>query len=204
MRNWFLVFAFIFSTSLFCQNQISFGEMKLPVRMTRTIGVSGSAGWNGLVGFGATLQYYISPHFGLDGGAGLASTGFKFAGRLRYLFLEKNFTPLIGAGYIYSTGFPGQVLELEDATTGEMLIIEVLPSSFIQVVGGVEVVINKGFFAMATMGYAIQINNNLNYISGTPSADTERIMQIVYGPGIVMEFSVGYIFGNKGKFRGKL
>lgn len=182
---------------------MKFGEIELPVRMTRTIGASGSIGWNGIVGMGVTLQYYISPHFGLDAGAGLALSGYKFSGRLRYLFLKKNFTPLVGVGYIYSTGFPGQILELEETDTGNTIIVEILPSSFIQIVGGMEVVANKGFFVMFNIGYAIQVNDNINLLAGTPSGSTERALKILYGSGIVMEFSVGFIFGNKGKYRGK-
>jgi hypothetical protein len=185
------------------QNQVNFGEMNLPVRMTRNIGVSGTWGWNGLTGLGATLQYYISPHFGLDAGLGLALSGYKFSGRVRYLFLEKNFSPLIGVGYIYSTGFPGQLTDFEDED-GRTVTVEILPSSFIQIVGGIEFVVNGGFFMMANLGYAIQINDNVNYIAGSPSANFDRAMQIIYRNGIVFEISIGYIFGNKGKFKGKL
>lgn len=197
----FLLFVFISSFS-FTQNQINFGEMNLPVRMTRTIGISGSLGWNGLVGFGPTLQYYISPHFGLDAGLGLALSGYKFSGRVRYLFLDKNFSPLIGVGYIFSTGFPGQATEYEDED-GNFVVVEVLPSSFIQIVGGIELVVNKGFFIMANLGYAIQINDNINYISGNPSQSLDRALSIIYRSGIIMEFNIGYIFGNKGRFKGK-
>lgn len=199
-----LIFSLLFfiSSLLVAQNQVNFGELRLPVRMTRTIGVSGTLGWNGLTGLGATLQYYISPHFGLDAGLGLALSGYKFSGRVRYLFLEKNFSPLIGVGYIYSTGFPGQYTDFEDED-GRIVTVEVIPSSFIQIVGGIEFVVDKGFFMMANLGYAIQINDNVNYVSGIPSASFDRAMQIIYRSGIVLEFSIGYIFGNKGKFKGK-
>lgn len=196
--------ALLFTSSILTsQNQVDFGEMRLPIRMTRTIGVSGTWGWNGLTGLGATLQYYISPHFGLDAGLGLALSGYKFSGRVRYLFLEKNFSPLVGVGYIFSTGFPGQFTEFEDED-GKYITVEILPSSFIQIVGGIEFVVDGGFFMMANLGYAIQVNDNVNYISGSPSETFDRAMQIVYRSGIVFEISIGYIFGNKGKFKGKL
>ena len=200
-----LFFAILISilTSVSAQNQINFGELKLPVRMTRTIGLSGSMGWNGIVGFGATLQYYITPHIGLDAGAGLAMSGYKFSGRLRYIILEKNFSPIVGVGYIYSTGLTNQALEITDSISGTTAIVEILPSSFIQIVVGAELLVNKGFFMMATMGYAIQIKSNVSLLSGTTNSNIDTYLQRWYGSGIVMEFSIGYVFGNKGKFNGK-
>lgn len=200
MKHWLGIFLVFCSLSVLAQKEGTFGQMEinLPVRLTHTFGISGSMGWNGLVGFGATFQYYVSPHFGFDAGAGLAMTGFKFGGRVRYLFLEKNFTPLVGVGYIYSTGFPDSYFEFEESS-GNIFIIELLPSSFIQIVGGVEFVVKNGFFMMATMGYAIQVESNINLISGYPSADSERQMQILYGSGFVMEYGIGFIFPNKKK-----
>lgn len=193
----------LFSLSVISQNQINFGEMKLPVRMTRTIGVSGSLGWNGIVGVGATLQYYITPHIGLDAGAGIAMSGFKFSGRLRYIILEKNFSPIVGVGYIYSTGLTDQILEITDSISGTSAMVEILPSSFIQIVAGAELLVNKGFFVMMTMGYAIQVNTNVSLLAGSTNSAIDTYLRRWFGSGIVMEFSIGYVFGNKGRFKGK-
>lgn len=190
-------------TSVSAQNQVNFGELKLPVRMTRTIGLCGSMGWNGIVGFGATLQYYITPHIGLDAGAGLAMSGFKFSGRLRYIILEKNFSPIVGVGYMYSTGLTNQALEITDSISGTTALVEILPSSFIQIVVGAELLVSKGFFMMVTMGYAIQVKSNVSLLSGSTNSNIDTYLQRWYGSGIVMEFSIGYVFGNKGKFKGK-
>jgi len=171
--------------------------------MTHTIGITGSMGWNGLVGIGPTLQYYISPHFGFDAGAGIAMSGFKIAGRVRYIFLEKNFSPIIGAGYIYSTGLSGQSFEISDSLTGTKCIVEILPSSFLQFIGGAELLINKGFFVLATMGYAYQISTNISLISGKTNKNIDTFLRRRYGSGIVMELSIGYIFNNKGKYKGR-
>ena len=203
MRFLFIVLFFTVITLASAQNQINFGELKLPVRMTRTVGVSGSLGWNGIVGVGATLQYYITPHFGLDAGAGIAMSGFKFSGRLRYIILEKNFSPIVGVGYMYSTGLTDQALELTDSTSGTTAIVEVLPSSYIQIVVGAELLINKGFFVMFTMGYAVLVNDNISLLSGSTNQAIDTFLRRRYGSGIVTEFSIGYIFGNKGRYRGK-
>jgi hypothetical protein len=196
--SWFIVI------TMFCSAQkvINFGEIKLPVRMTHTIGASISVGWNGLVGIGPTLQYYISPHVGLDAGAGIALSGYKFAGRVRYIFLEKNFSPIVGIGYVYSTGLSGQLLEISDSLTGTKCIVEILPSSLLQFVGGAELLINKGFFVLATMGYVYQINSNISLISGKTNKNIDTFLRRRYGSGPVIEFSIGYVFSNKGKYRG--
>lgn len=203
MRLFFIGLLLVFSIAVISQNQVNFGEMKLPVRMTRTIGASGSMGWNGIVGIGATLQYYITPHIGLDAGAGLAASGYKFSGRLRYIILEKNFSPIVGVGYMYSTGHLDQILEVTDSLTSTTVQVEILPSSFIQIVAGAELLVNKGFFVMMTVGYAIQVNTNISLLSGTPNSAINTYLKRWYGSGIVMEFSIGYVFGNKGKFKGK-
>lgn len=171
--------------------------------MTHTIGVSGSLGWNGLTGIGATLQYYITPHFGLDAGAGIAMSGYKFSGRLRYIILEKNFSPIIGVGYIYSTGLKDQALEIKDSISGTSCIVEILPSSFIHIIVGAELLINKGFFVMVGIGYAYQVNSNVSLISGSINKAIDRFLQRRYGSGPVMEFSIGYVFSNKGKYKGR-
>lgn len=137
----------------------------------------------------------MSTHIGLDAGAGISSVGYKFAGRLRYLILEKNFTPMVGAGFIYGTGFPNRLIELEyDGTTITFILNK---SPFIQVVGGFDFVASNGFFLMADMGYAFLLNENVELVSGNPTADMQTTMDIVYGSGIVLEISIGYIFSNK-------
>jgi len=175
--------------------QQSYKDIVLPVRLSHGFGISGNMGWNGLTGIGITVQSYMSTHIGLDAGAGLSSVGYKFAGRLRYLILEKNFTPMVGAGFIYGTGYPNQLIEYEyDGTT----IIYVLNRSpYIQLVGGFDFVASNGFFIMANMGYAILLTENVELISGIPTADMQTIMNITYGSGLVMEVSIGYIFPKK-------
>jgi hypothetical protein len=83
------------------------------------------------------------------------------------------------------------------------VLVEILPSSFLQFVGGAELLINKGFFVMMTMGYAYQINSNISVISGSSNQKIDVFLRRRFGSGIVMEFSVGYVFSNKGKFKGR-
>jgi len=196
-----IVIIFFFAKSSFAQQK--FGEMDLPVRMTHTLGVSGNLGWNSLTGVGITLQYYIIPKIALDGGVGISAEGYKFSLRGRYIFLKKKFSPFVGAGFIYGTGIHGQSISLEDVDTGDEIIFEMLPSRFLQFVGGAEYVAKGGFFLMFNLGYAYLLNENINIISGSPSSQMKQVMRIAYGSGIVLEVSIGYIFKNKG-YRGKL
>ena len=188
----FLFFLFVFAGSAQYTN---LSEIKLPVRLTHGFGISGNMGWNSLTGVGISVQSYMSTHIGLDAGAGISSVGYKFAGRLRYLILEKNFTPMIGAGFIYGTGLPNQLIEFEyDGTTITFILNK---SPYVQIVGGFDFVASNGFFIMADMGYAILLYENIKPISGIPTADMQSAMDLVYGSGIVIEVSIGYIFPKK-------
>jgi len=184
----------IYSSS---EGQQFVNDIKLPIRMTRSFGVSGNIGWNSLTGFGITVQNYFTPQIALDAGVGLSTLGVKFGGRVRYLFLTKNFSPFVSAGYIYGMGSNSNELELED-NDGNIKRFVVEPSNFIQLNGGIEYVSNGGFFIMTGIGYALLLNDNILLTSGNPPSD-EMIyfLNVLYGSGIVVEVSVGYIFGRK-------
>lgn len=176
-------------------SQQNYKDIVLPIRLTNGFGISGNMGWNSLTGVGLSVQSYMSTHIGLDAGAGISSVGFKFAGRFRYLILEKNFTPMIGAGFIYGTGLPNQLLELEyDGTTITYILNR---SPYVQIVGGFDFVASNGFFIMADLGYALLLNDNIEIVSGFPTADMQTSMDMVFGSGIVIEISIGYIFPKK-------
>ena len=184
----------IYSSS---EGQQFVNDIKLPIRMTRSFGVSGNTGWNSLTGFGITIQNYFTPQIALDAGVGLSTLGVKFGGRVRYLFLTKNFSPFVSAGYIYGMGSNSNELELED-TDGSLIRFVVEPSNFIQLSGGIEYVSNGGFFIMTGIGYALLLNDNIILSSGsTPSDEMKSFLNVLYGSGFVVEVSVGYIFGRK-------
>ncbi|NOX87284.1 MAG: hypothetical protein GXO86_15225 [Chlorobi bacterium] len=193
----FILFILLFSGPVSAQVK-KFGELELPVRMTRTLGINGNIGWNSLTGFGIGMQYYVIPKVALDGGVGISSTGYKFSIRGRYIFLKKNFSPFAGTGFIYSTGSFDRAVTIEDVNTGHDITFKLLPSRFLQFVVGGDLVTNGGFFLMFDLGYAYLLNDNIVIVSGTPSQDMDRVMRIAYGSGIVFEVSIGYIFKNKG------
>lgn len=200
----FLVLAFVL-TSLISHSQMKFGDMELPVRMTRTFGLSANLGLKSLTGLGVTFQYYIAPKVGLDAGVGISNYGYNFSGRLRYIFLKNNFSPLVSAGFIYGTGSFNQIVALSDVETSEEIWIDINPCRFIQIVGGAELVAKKGFFLMFSAGISILVHDNpYEIIQGNPSEAMESSLNTIYGTGFSTEVSIGYIFGNKGKYRGKL
>ena len=185
---------FIYSNS---KGQQFVNDIELPIRMTRSFGVSGNTGWNSLTGFGVTIQNYFTPKIALDAGVGLSTLGVKFGGRVRYLFLTKNFSPFVSVGYIYGMGSRSNELELED-TDGSIVRFVVEPSNFIQLSGGIEYVSNGGFFIMTGIGYSLLLNDNILLTSGnSPSEEMRSLLKILYGSGVAVEVSVGYIFGRK-------
>jgi len=143
----------IISIVLFFTLSVSIAQLEmptieeLPVRMTRSFGISLDMGWNALVGFGPTIQYFISPHVGIDGGFGLSATGFKLGTRGRYLFLESIFTPFVGAGFNYGMGFGGAGLAvLSNDDNGNVIDYYIKPSAFLQLTVGGDLVTRGGLF----------------------------------------------------------
>ena len=195
-----IVLFFTFSTS-FAQLEMPSIE-DLPVRMTRSLGVSMDMGWNGIVGFGPTFQYFVTPHVGIDGGVGLASTGIKFGGRVRYLFLEKKFSPFVGLGVNHGLGSGEGIISLEDPNNGNIIGIIVKPSTFLPITVGGDLLTGSGFFILFNLGYSVLVSGeNVELKYGTPTDYQEKFMDISYGSGIVFEIGMGIIFKNKRGYR---
>jgi hypothetical protein len=186
------------------QEQVAFdAEFDIPVRMTRTFGLSGNIGLKSLTGFGVSFQYYVAPKFALDGGVGVSNYGFNLAGRGRYIFTSGNFAPFVSAGFIYGTGSSGQPVVISDIETGNEIGFVLDPSRFVQIMGGGELVARKGFFLMFGAGISILTNpDNYEVVHGNPSQAMYDYLNFVYGTGFCTEVSIGYIFGNKKGYRG--
>ncbi len=202
----------IISIVLFFTLSVSIAQLEmptieeLPVRMTRSFGISLDMGWNALVGFGPTIQYFISPHVGIDGGFGLSATGFKLGTRGRYLFLESIFTPFVGAGFNYGMGFGGAGLAvLSNDDNGNVIDYYIKPSAFLQLTVGGDLVTRGGFFLLFDMGYSILLSeDNIVIVSGTPTVNQQQGLKGFHGSGIVVEVGMGFIFKNKRGYRGSL
>ena len=197
MKNLILSIALFFSlATTFAQLEMPAIE-DLPVRLTRSFGISMDLGWNGLVGVGPTIQYFVSPHVGIDGGIGLSSTGFKLGARGRYLFLEKKFTPFVGAGFNYGFGAGDEQNTIMHDDNGNIINYYVKPSAFMQLTAGGDLLTDGGFFLLFDLGYSILLSGeNTVIVSGTPTDLQQQAMQGAFGSGIVIEIGIGFFFKN--------
>jgi len=173
-----------------------FGKEQLAIREVRRAAVTANIGWNSLTGVGVTYHQYVAKQMGVDLGLGLSLTGFKFGGRFRYLFMEKNFSPFVSGGLMYGLGFGDSELEL--VSNGNSFHYTIGPSPFGQIGGGIEYLSKGGFLIMANIGYAILLNSgNYEITRGVATPEDLSIMDVMFGSGIVMEFTIGYAFGGK-------
>ncbi len=172
-----------------------FGKEQLAVRDLRSSAIAGSIGWNGLSGVGVSFRIYPTTKVGVEAGLGLASTGFKLGVRGKYLFSDKNFTPVVGAGFLYGTGSSLDITY--DATSSQPeYTYQVKASPFLQIVGGFEYMCNGVFLIGFDAGYAALLNGT-NYVitSGSPTKETLTAMDIALGSGIVLDITIGFAFG---------
>ncbi len=169
-------------------------EEEVPNRVKRNFAISSELAWNGLTGLGIQAIYFPIPHLAIDGGLGLSTFGLKLGARARYLFTKKKFTPYVGLG-IMTTPNSIENVELEDQDTGEYIYLDSEPSSFIQFVGGGELVTGSGFLFGFNLGWAHSVNEE-NYVitSGTPSEDMQTIIDWLYGSGLVIGLNFGWAF----------
>ncbi|MFK5855909.1 MAG: hypothetical protein QM503_07240 [Bacteroidota bacterium] len=177
---------------------VNLGQKTLAIREIRRDAITGNIGWNSLTGIGISYHHYLGKQLGIEAGVGLASTGIKFGGRFSYLFSHKNFSPFVSAGFLYGLGSGNTQVDYE--FDGNLFKYTVSSSPYAQIGGGIEYINNNGFMFSAILGYAILLkNSNYEIIpgTGTPTDDDIRVLDILYGSGLVMEFTIGYAFGGK-------
>src|SRR5215212_5790229 len=66
---------------------------------------SGELGWNGLAGLGVTVARHAAPHATIEAGLGVTPEGPKVGIRGRYNFSLSEWTPFVGAGFLYGAGY---------------------------------------------------------------------------------------------------
>jgi hypothetical protein len=166
---------------------------RLPIRADRRLALTGELGWNGLAGFGAIVSYHANPHLTFDLGVGLAIVGGKLGLRARYNFLEGNVTPFLGAGFIGATGFDAPTRDL--GSDDSELNLELKPSAFLQTVAGIDWTRDTGFTFITAIGYATMLTrDNLVIITGEPTEDEKKGLDIAFRSGIVISIALGYSF----------
>lgn len=163
----------------------------LPIRGRRRWAIAGELGYNGLAGLGQTVTFNPGPHLALEAGAGMSVGGYKLGVRSRYDFLETHWTPFLGAGFLYKTGTGRRAFKVD--IDGDESRIRVLPSPFVQLVGGFNYVGERGFTFTGAAGYARLLRrDNVVLVSGAPMSRARR--DALAGSGLVLSISVGRAF----------
>jgi hypothetical protein len=139
---------------------------------------------------GVNFSYHPIPYLAMDAGLGLALTGLRLGVRARANFLTGEWTPFLGGGFTYSGGTNGQSFEVQ--SMGDKAQIELLPSEYVQIAGGVNYTGREGFVFMATTGYAILLQKNTRFASGDVGVYND--VKSLYKGGLVLSVAFGYAF----------
>lgn len=168
---------------------------QLPVRRERRLALLGELGWNSLAGVGPNITFHAHPHLSFDLGAGLAAIGGKIGLRARYNALESEVTPFIGAGVMLGSGFDAPSSNLASDMDNRELNVKILPSTFLQAVLGVDWTSRDGFTLIGAAGYAWLLGrDNVEIITGTPTAEERRALDIAFRSSLVVSVAIGYSF----------
>jgi hypothetical protein len=105
---------------------------------------------------------------------------------------EKNFSPYIGLGAIFSpTSLEG--IEVTDSATGATYVYNTSASLYGQGVFGLEYISNGGFYIAWNIGYAPSLKKNYEFVT-TPDEANELAVKLIYGSGISTALNIGYAF----------
>jgi hypothetical protein len=167
-----------------------------PIRARRPFFIGGELGWNGLSGLGVNFSYHPVPQLAFDAGLGLSLTGGRIGIRARYNLLSGEWTPFFGAGMSYAGGSGDQPFEVE--SKGQKTKIEVLPSPFLQLAGGVNYTGTEGFVFMATTGYSVLLDRPNTRYAGDPldqdAFEAYKDVRTIYRGGLILSVAFGYAF----------
>lgn len=165
-------------------------------RINRSFALTSETGFKSLSGWGLQGSYYINPHIAIDLGLGLGVQLVKGGIRGRYLFLDNNFTPYVGAGvFLNPIGFDRFELDLDS----QIVLIDTSPSTFGQFVVGAEYMANVGFTVGFNVGYAASFTGDNYMLSETVfpqelSATNKEGLDSVYGSSMSIAFNIGWAF----------
>jgi hypothetical protein len=167
----------------------------LPVRAERRLALLGELSWNGLAGFGPNLTFHAYPQLSIDLGAGLALVGWKLGLRTRYDFLKSEVTPFVGVGFLAASGFDAPSQDLTSENDNRELNIKLRPSAFFQATVGIDYTDSDGFTFLGSLGYAWLISNdNVVIVTGEPTPEEQRALNIIFGSSLVLSIGIGYSF----------
>jgi hypothetical protein len=163
------------------------------VRAHRKLALTLEIPWNGLVGIGPMLHFYPIPNLAIDGGIGLGGTGWKYGIRGRYLFTRGLVAPFVGAGFMSGSGTGDATVTL--TTNNNTIKFKLASTSFVQVIGGIDIMTKGGFTFLGGLGYAICLNrDNVTVTQGIPTDVQKQAFDIAYRGGLVLSINLGYAF----------
>lgn len=170
-----------------------------PIRVRRPFSIAGELGWNGLTGLGAIFSYHPIPYLAFDAGLGLSITGGRIGIRARYNILTGEWTPFVGVGMSYAGGSADQHPELD--VKSEKVKLDVLPSPFLQLAGGVNYTGTEGFVFTATTGYSLLLERpNTRFYEDADHPKTQAKLDAyneakqIYQGGLIASVAFGYAF----------
>jgi len=167
----------------------------LPVRAERRLALLGELSWNGIAGFGPVLVFHAFPQLSVDLGAGLALVGWKFGLRARYNFLKSEVTPFVGLGFLAASGFDAPSQDLTSENDNRELNIKLRPSAFLQATIGLDYTDSDGFTFLGALGYAWLVSNdNVVVVTGEPTPEEQRALDVIFGSSVVISIGIGYSF----------
>lgn len=137
------------------------------------------------------FSYHHIPYLALDTGLGVAVTGGRIGFRGRVNILTSDWTPFAAVGMTYSPSSNGEEVEVQ--ARGEPIKLELLPSSYVHIAGGVNYTGTEGFVFMATTGYAIRLASNTRYVSGDYELYKSDVRPLFRG-GLILSVAFGYAF----------
>jgi hypothetical protein len=162
-------------------------------RFDRSLAVSGEVAWNGLAGLGPVVHYYPIAHLGFDAGIGMAGTGIKSGARARVVFGKGTKSGFLGFGFTSGSGSGSAAVTVTNE--GNTIAFKLKRTNFLQFTGGLDVVAQKGFFFLGSVGWAHCMNrDNVVLVSGTPTDAQESAFDIAYRGGLVLGLDMGFAF----------
>jgi hypothetical protein len=157
--------------------------------------------WNGLVGVGILYMFRPVWQIAVEGGAGYSTMGLKYGLRTRYCFLNRNASPFAGLGFMHAAGEKNK----RRIEQGVNATFDLDPINFIQITGGLDLVIDFGLTFVIGAGWAFALNDGVKNVAfgGVPMAtyfDQKRIdafqsdRKLLYQGGLVISLGVGGSF----------
>jgi hypothetical protein len=186
------VFILIFSTHAFSNTDSLDSEMRKP----RQWALSAEVGINSLSSLlGPVVTYYAHPLIAVDMGLGLSSSGLRPGVRGRYLFTHEKTSFSGGIGFKYGLGSDGVETKFKDPDTKVDLKITTEKTAFLDFMLGADFMADNGFLVIANLGWS-QLLTSKPYVivSGTPSDQGEKVLNTVFGSGLLLSVSLGKAF----------